>query len=336
MITAYNEKYYTVDLIPQHRHEYINLRLQWFINLFDLKSTDWPLDCTVLIKKMKELQLIPFEYGFFELPIIYDALTEYISKHNVYLMQINKNKAKYPYEHSRDRRLNFTLAHEIAHILLDHLLIPREAKTKEEKALEELEADECAGKLLLPKQLIVSCNYHSLKSNSEFFIVSETALWKRLNNIKRLDLLNSRRISTCNICGNTHFSIFSEFCGICGNPLRNRLTGFKRVYYPEHIKLDKYKRVVECPFCKSDGKYAKGDRCTVCGTYIFNYCSNYFKNIDDCTNSNPGNSRFCEMCGKPTYFFEEGFLEPWEEEINNNFSNINSAYTTWRGLYDII
>jgi rubrerythrin len=36
--------------------------------------------------------------------------------------------------------------------------------------------------------------------------------------MKRMDLLNSRRISTCNICGNTHFSIFSEFCGICGKP----------------------------------------------------------------------------------------------------------------------
>ncbi|MCB2291434.1 ImmA/IrrE family metallo-endopeptidase [Clostridium sp. CS001] len=318
MMSIYNKKYYTMDLIPQHRHEYINLRLQWFIDLFDLKATDWPLDCTLLIKKMKELQLIPFEYGFFELPPIYDALTEYNYKYNVYLMQINKNKAKYPYEHSHERRLNFTLAHEVAHIILDHLKIPREAKTSEEKILEELEADELGGILLMPKHLILSCNYPSLKSTSEFFIVSETALWKRLNNMKRLDLLTSRKISTCITCGNTCFSIFSEFCGICGNPVRNSLNGFKRVYYTQQIKLDKYRRVLECPLCKSDVKYAKDDRCTICGTHIFNYCSSYFKNIDDCP-SNPSNNRFCEICGNPTYFFEKGFLDPWQEELREKF-----------------
>jgi ribosomal protein L37E len=122
-------------------------------------------------------------------------------------------------------------------------------------------------------------NYYSLKSNSEFFIVSETALWKRLTNMKRLDILTSRKISTCNICGNTRFSIFSEFCGICGNPLRNRLNGFKRVYYPQQFKLDRYRRVLDCPFCK--------------------------------------------MCGNPTYFFKEGFLDLWQNEINNNYSNIH-------------
>jgi hypothetical protein len=211
MMSICNEKYYTIDLIPQHRHEYINLRLQWFIDLFDLKTTDWPLDCTLLIKKMKKLQLIPFEYGFFELPSIYDALTAYNSKYDVYLMQVNAYKVNYPYKHSYERRLNFTLAHEISHIILDHLKIPREAKTQEEKTLEELEADQCAGKLILPKQLIVSCNYYSLKSNSEFFIVSETALWKRLNNMKRMDLLNSRRISTCNICGNPRIFFKKDF-----------------------------------------------------------------------------------------------------------------------------
>lgn len=314
MSRIYNAKYYTIDLIPQYRHDYIDLRLKWFITLFNLKSSNWPLDCTLLIKKMRELQLIPFDYGFFELPTIYDALTEYKCSHKVYLMQINKNKAKYPYECSHERRLNFTIAHEIAHIVLDHLLIPREAKTSEEKELEELEADELAGKLIMPEELIISCNYHSLKANSKFLIVSETALWKRLNNIKRMDLLKSRKISTCSVCGNTRFSVFSEFCGICGNPLSNGLNGFKRFYYPEVIKLDKYKNVIECPSCKSSGRHTNGDRCKVCGTYVFNYCSDYLnKSTDDCTNANPGNSRFCEMCGKPTYFSLKGFLGPWYE-----------------------
>ena len=67
-------------------------------------------------------------------------------------MQININKAKYPFEYSRDRRLNFTIAHEIGHIVLEHLLIPRSLKTGIELFIEEHEANEFAGRLLMPEK----------------------------------------------------------------------------------------------------------------------------------------------------------------------------------------
>lgn len=311
----YNIKYYTLNLIPKYRCDYITLRLNWFIQLLGLKNSDWPLDCTNLLKKICDSRLVPLQYGFFELSNKYDAFTEYKPEFNVYLMLLNKNKVNYPFEHSHDRRLNFTLAHELAHIALGHLLIPRGTKTEEEKELEEIEADEFAGKLLMPESLIFSCNFYSLDAAAEYFKVSKSALWKRLNNMKRLDVIHSRKISSCPECGNTHFSPFAEYCGICGHAISENQKGIRREYYPEEIHLDNYKRVIECPVCKS--KTFHGDKCSRCGTYIFNYCTSHLSEDAACENANLGNSRFCEMCGKPTYFFKKGLLKPWHDGFDN-------------------
>src|SRR5690606_18320362 len=109
-------------------------------------------------------------------------------------------------------------AHEIGHIVLEHLLIPRSLKTGIELFIKEHEANEFAGRLLMPEKMLCSCNYYSIDSVAQYFIVSRSALWKRLNNMKRLDLLNSRKIQACSRCGNTRFSVFAGFCGICGQP----------------------------------------------------------------------------------------------------------------------
>ena len=90
-------------------------------------------------------------------------------------------------------------------------------------------------------------------------------------------------------------------------------------YYAGEIHLDKYKRVFECPVCHS--KNLLGDKCSACGTYIFNYCTSYLAGNADCTTANPGNSRFCEMCGEPTYYFKKGILKPWHEIFDTKVDN---------------
>lgn len=310
---VYNVKYYTMNLIPKYRDEYIGLRLRWFIELLGLKRMDWPLNCTELLNRVKALQNMHFEYGFGDIPDKYDAVTEYRAEYDLYLMLFNRNKANNPFQSSQDRRLNFTIAHELSHISLGHLQIPRAAKTEGEMAMEEIEADEFAGRLLMPGSMLFSCNYYSLDSAASYFNVSKTALWKRLNNIKRLDLLHSRKIHSCSICGNTRFSIFAEYCGICGTPLNMDIKGIRRVNYPEAFQMDPYKRTLQCPLCSS--RHISGDKCSVCGTYIFNYCMDFFNDSGDCTYSNPGNNRYCEMCGSETYFYKRRLLSSWEVEL---------------------
>ena len=141
----------------------------------------------------------------------------------------------------------------------------------------------------------------------------------RLNNMKRLDLLNSRKVRSCSCCGNTSFSAFAEYCGICGRPIRSGLRGIRRILYPQEIILDILKRVLSCPVCNSTIT-STGDRCGRCGTYIFNYCSSHSENniADNCSFANMGNSRYCEMCGKPTYYYLLGLLRPWDDDCCDN------------------
>lgn len=311
--------YYTLDRIPQYRLEHINMRIKWLKSIYNLTESNWPLDCTTLLQKMKATQIIPFTYGFFNLPENYDAITNYRCKYDLYLMQINRSKVRYPFETSSDRRLNFTLAHEVAHIMLDHLKVPRDLKSSIEIEMEENEANEFAGRLLMPGPMLYTCNYYSIDAVAQYFMVSKTALWMRLNNMKRLDLLNSRKVRSCSCCGNTSFSAFAEYCGICGRPIRSGLRGIRRILYPQEIILDILKRVLSCPVCNSTIT-STGDRCGRCGTYIFNYCSSHSENniANNCSFANMGNSRYCEMCGKETYYYWLGLLRPWDDECCGN------------------
>ncbi len=312
MKKKYDINYYTLDKIAEHRLDYIDLHLLKFLNLYNIKADSWPIDCPKIIQKMRSSGIINLEYTFQDLSDKLDAITTYNPEEKIYLIQFNKNRIRYPFQTSSDRRFNFTLAHEIGHIVLEHLLIPVDLKTKADIDHEEKEADEFAGRFLMPEHLIYSCNFYSLAMIAKSFNVSKTALWMRLNNMKRLDLINSKVIRSCNKCGNTDFSMFSEYCGICGNPLNKAtLKGIRKIYYPQEIEMDQFKRALTCSLCKKDLTHISGDKCSSCGTYIFNLCSDFTNN--GCINANPGNSRYCEICGKPTYYFNKGLIRPWQD-----------------------
>jgi Zn-dependent peptidase ImmA (M78 family) len=315
MRESFYAKHYTLDKIAPHRLEYIDLKLNWLIQLLGLKKSDWPLDFMKIIERIKSEKLLPFDYGFVDCNEDFDAVANYIKEYDFLSLSINKNKVHYPFKTSGDRRLNFTLPHELGHGVLDHLLVPEDAKTEEEKYIEGLEADEFSGRFLLPKWLLFSCNYHSVAWAAWYLNVSKTALWKRLNNMKRLDLLASRAVKSCIACGNTYFSPFAENCGVCGTSLSKGLKGFQKITYSKHIKFDKYNRAISCPACNSQN--FKGDKCAICGTYIFNFCSDYLTNFESgCNHTNPSNNRYCEMCGRPTYYYKRGLLCSWQDEIN--------------------
>lgn len=300
--------------MPEHRQDFIKEHIRQFIAMYKIKGSEWPLDCPKILQKMRATQVIPFEYGFFNLDEKYDAITDYRKDYDVYLMQINRSKVRYPFEHSSDRRLNFTLAHEIAHIMLDHLKIPRDLKSPAILEQEEYEANEFASMLLLPEAMLYTCNFYSIDKVAQYFNVSKTALWMRLNNMKRLDLFSSRKTKSCSVCGNTSFSPFAEYCGICGTPLQRGLTGMRKIIYPTEIQMDRYKRVLVCPVCHSSKHFA-GEKCTRCGTPIFNFCSGIYD--DSCSYANLGNARHCEMCSRPTIFYHQGLLKNWQDKIKN-------------------
>ena len=318
--------------IPKHRLDYIDLVLREYIRLFDIKK--WPIDCVALIKEMQSSDKFPVQIGSVkDISSEFDAVTRYVPESGVYQLILNHDKIQYPFRKSSDRRLNFTIAHEIGHIVLEHLCISDELKSDDERNIENLEADEFAGRFLMPKKLIFSCNYYSIDAVAAFINVSNAALKKRLENLARTDIIKSSKVKSCTKCGNTRFSTFAEYCGICGQSIRGGLKGIQRIYYPEEIPMDQYKRALVCPFCKKDLSNITGDKCIPCGTYIFNFCSDFFNQDNGkCSYANLGNSRYCEICGKPTYYYKKDYLSTWQNAFFSEYQNAvaeeHSMYTS--------
>lgn len=132
--------------IPSHRLEYIDKRVNDFI--LEFKILHFPLDMLKLLIKIEKNQNLPITIkSLNNLDHTVDAVTVYYSKYNCYFIIINKSKITYPFKTSSDKKLNFTLAHELAHIYLNHYELPEYCKTENDLLIEEFEADEFATRI---------------------------------------------------------------------------------------------------------------------------------------------------------------------------------------------
>ena len=294
--------------MPIIRSEFIDLRLRQFIK--ENRIHKWPLDCVVLLRQMQQSG----KYGIKKIaslknfPEGIDAATQYYSKTKEYSILFNVQKLRYPFQRSSDRRLNFTIAHEIGHIVLEHLIFPIE-KTDKEKYLDDMEADEFAARLLMPKALICSFNYYSLEAVASWLNVSNSALANRIHRLDRVDLILSRKVKSCAKCGNIRFSTFASYCGVCGHALRKGELGIRRIYYPNEIEMDSYKRSIVCANCESSLASTTGETCPKCYTSIFNLCSDEYS----CSYANSAYARYCEICGRPTCYQLAGLFSDWQD-----------------------
>ncbi|MFT9495487.1 ImmA/IrrE family metallo-endopeptidase [Anaerosolibacter sp.] len=316
-----NLDHYTLNKIPQHRIEFIELKLKQFIKKNDIKK--WPLDCVVLLKELRDSKRMPLILG--SVPVtssIFDAQARYYPDLNVYMFLINKSKVTYPFKSSKDRRLNFTLAHEIGHVVLGHLDIPDHLKTKKDRDIEEQEANEFAGRLLAPEQKLLSCNFTSIESVAAHFNISKQALWKRLNHLQKLDLIKSKPLVVCNTCGNSEVSVFADCCKICGSTIGKRM-GVEIVKYRSH-KLNPLGKASICPICKNEETHSEGEYCKICGTFLYNVCAptekvsdtNFYYTQKSCGAYLEGNARYCENCGNESTFYRDKLLSYWIDEKN--------------------
>lgn len=302
----YNPRYYRLDIIPEHRQAIIDIRLNWFIN--DYKIRKWPVDAVQLLKKIKKKGLIDLEYALVtDCSNDFDAEASYHQALNFYYIAINEKKARrYPFRFSSDRRLNFTLAHEFGHIFLDHLTIPKELKSSLQQQIEEEEANEFAGRLLMPERLILTSNFVSQQTVAKYFNVSDQALWKRLNHLKRLDLLKAPVVNVCENCGNNQISPAAEFCHICGEWIVEKKKGVLTVFYNDGYELNENGKALQCPICENEEMRESGQFCRICGNFLVNSCT-------FCDTIAAGNSRFCELCGAETTFFKKKYLSDWQK-----------------------
>lgn len=91
------------------------------------------------------------------------------------------------------------------------------------------------------------------------------------------------------------------------------------MFYNDGFGMDENLRVKECPNCSNEEFSDKAEFCRICGTALFNVCEGEdiydyngdFNHHED--HRNLGNARFCEICGKPTFFLTHKFLKPFSE-----------------------
>lgn len=298
------DPYYTLDKIPIHRQELIELKVKQFIRKNNIKK--WPLDLVQIILNIVENGKMPISIKSMELSNKVDALTIHVAGINIYQIFVNRNRINYPFKASKDRRLNFTLAHEIGHICLGHIDLPDSVKTKEDKNLEDLEADEFAGRLLMPTAKIMNINYHNTKIVAEHFNVSESAVLKRLSNLKLHSIRKSKLIPVCEDCGNSEIHTTDEFCIICGSYIKDRTMGVSKMNYMDGVKInEESNRVINCPVCDNRDIHEDDEFCNICGTSVANECTS-------CKTYAETNARFCRFCGSKTLYYELGLLENWK------------------------
>lgn len=94
------------------------------------------------------------------------------------------------------------------------------------------------------------------------------------------------------------------------------------------LKTDDDMRVEICPRCGNEVYSSKAEYCKICGLRLYNYCLG--ETIVDPNGNSPdyveyhkndSDARYCEKCGMPTTFFEEGLLKDWKDAKNLIESN---------------
>lgn len=268
---------------------------------------------------------------------IKDGRTYYKPEHNLYIIVYNDKRPK--------NRIRFTLAHEFAHIILEHL---SDERTEIDRGglpdfvyyMYEGSANTFAGNFLAPPIIIdekLSGKPFDPKSVANIFNISEKSardyrredyiFWKSLATMtEELSILGryKRRLYSkrCKKCGFINSIKAAYFCPICGSLTTLLRIGddikMGRVY--DSIELKTTGEVKECPICKNEEFVKGGAYCMICGKPAINQCTfaladNVPCEYNQCSHDEPlpGNARYCPYCGNKTTFFKEGLLLPYDQ-----------------------
>lgn len=307
----FNPRYYTLNRLPETSHWLIAHKLKEFLSDYGIK--DYPINSFQLAKKIQDAGKILVDILVeHNLSSGVDAVAVYLPECSQYLIIVNGKKTR-SLRTSKDRRCNFTMAHEIGHIVLGHLLIPKKYKSKERLALEEEEANLFAAQLLIPEKLLLKSSFHSPEAVATEFLVSDQCLWVRVNNLKRLDLFKSIPKPVCSICGNADISPAAGYCIICGTSLSDKQKKGVKVIEYYTPPADTHQRTMFCEECGNEEFSVNAEFCRICGLPLYNKCWGN-NDIIGCGHANLLHARYCEICGAPTAYSSYNRFREWMTE----------------------
>lgn len=222
-------------------------------------------------------------------------------------------------------RIRWTLAHEIAHIILEHLTdydltaINRGGRLNNDQyEILEKEADSFAAELLAPTTVLSEMSCTDRESIKHVCYISNHAAAIKSKSFNRQYYIYSvdQKIKK-------QFRSYLKQLSICSNTSRSMLDSLSKKLEPWRSKMQKQYlvptdskgRFYNCPRCGFDHFSNEAKYCRMCGLFLYNNCANdlrlTFKQL--CGQINPGDARYCECCGSETVLTRLGILKSWRE-----------------------
>ena len=226
-------------------------------------------------------------------------------------------------------RIPYSIAHEIGHIVLGHLVdfeqtrLSRGGLTDAEYWVLEREAEIFAAELLMPLPILRALKVFKTEEIMAICKVSRTTAKIRNEEIGRsfaydnLDDDNWMR---------RQFRLYLRQVPVCTSGTdrfvikpKKRFLGV--VYVAEkklqYVITDSRGRFTVCPRCGNNRFSDQASFCRICGLYLYNNCTHEEENQSwyPCGKINSGDARYCEFCGAQTRLMELGLLMTWEEVV---------------------
>ena len=293
-----------------------------------------PLEVKALARSYSNIRLIPYSKHMkrMNLPYSYmtniakDSYTDYYANMNMYYIYYND----IDYNIVTSNRYRWNIAHELGHVLLQHLSenqktrLSRPGLSEDEYLLLEDEADYFAQLILVPHAALLGFKVDSARNIRVMCKISDPAakrrfydfrIWKTHVNASDeydnrifhyyYDFIFKRK---CNCCGTCLVQRYGKHCPICGSKNTLEWGDGDKMKYPL-LPTHESKKLKECPKCKNEETEITGNYCQICGVSLVNMCTN-----PGCSNTNilPSNARFCPVCGDQSSFFEGGILLGWK------------------------
>lgn len=240
-------------------------------------------------------------------------------------------------------RINWTLAHELGHILLGHyqimepVIIQRRDIPNEPYKILEKEANWFARTLLCHPYILAYYKIDTSGEIVELCNVSTQAASYREDDIKnhhyiinkpwddRILKQLSHFYKFCVRCDKSLIPPYAFYCPVCGNQLLK--WGDGKMQYKIRYDLNEESRLYQCSVCENENIPEDAIYCQICGTPVQNKCTN-------CGKLANSDARYCIYCGNKTTFNSK-ILPDWESEleelkkenhVGNVFRNIPDEY----------
>ena len=272
------------DALGPEELTYLDQRVRRFRKEYGI--TEYPIDCFQLARELAQSGKMDLEIiTSSELSDGFDARAVWFPSAGSYVIFCREPAYNWK-KYSATRRCNFTLAHELGHILLGHLAVPDLMKSAAVQRQEEMEADAFAARLLMPEEIFGM--FRSIREAADALWVSESAVRRRA---RETGILPRKLICPrCRFEGMPPGARFCRRCGFKTGEGPNPETPPEAEYLPP--------LPAECPQC---GQPLSGpmNECFNCALPRRNRCTPEYNQPSHYA---PGDARYCEICGAPTVY----------------------------------